>query len=108
MKTCEIILPRKFWKVLVQIMASNAMTFFLVFTCFWAEEMDICGRDDLFLVFTFLGAENWTSADMMTLKEPVLLLRGENVVTLLIAVPRSGCKSYVTGLIHGWSRSHLT
>ena len=39
------------------------MTPFFFFACFWAE--------------------NWTSADMMTLKEPVLLLRSENMVTLL-------------------------
>ena len=44
--------------------------------------MDICGRDDFFLVFTCFGAEKWTSADMMTLKEPVFFLRSENVVTL--------------------------
>ena len=43
----------------------------------------ICGRDDLFLVFTWFWAENWTSADVMTLKELVLLLRSENIVTLV-------------------------
>ena len=46
-----------------------------------------CGRDDdLFfvLVFTFLWAEKWTFADMVTLKEPVLLLRSENMVTLVL------------------------
>ena len=30
-----------------------------------------------------LLGEKWTSVDMMTLKEPVLLLRSENMVTLL-------------------------
>ena len=66
--------------------------------------MNICGRDDLFLVFTSFWAEQWTyanaktffclhlflggkvgiwlSAHMMTLKELVLLLRSENMVTL--------------------------
>ena len=44
--------------------------------------MDICERDDLFfLVFTCFWAEKWTYADVMTLKEPVLLLRSENVIS---------------------------
>ena len=46
--------------------SADMMTFFLVFTCFWAEK--------------------WTSVDMMTLKEPVLLLHTENMVTLRIGV----------------------
>ena len=44
--------------------------------------MDICRRDDLFLVFTCFWAETWVSADMMALKKPVLLLRSENMVIL--------------------------
>ena len=57
-----------FWEVLAQTTAS--------------------GRDDffLFLVLTSFGTENWTSAGEITLKEPVLLLRGENMVTLLRTV----------------------
>ena len=39
-----------------------------------------------FLVFTSIWAEKWTSADMMTLDEPVLLLHSENMVTLLLAL----------------------
>ena len=44
--------------------------------------MNICGRDDFFLVFTSFLAENWTSADMMTFEEPALLLHSENMVVL--------------------------
>ena len=45
--------------------------------------MDTCGRGDLFfLIFTCFWAKKWTSEDVMTLKEPVLLLRSENMVTL--------------------------
>ena len=45
--------------------------------------MDTRGLDDLFFLdFTCFWAENCTSADMMTLEEPVLLLRSENMVTL--------------------------
>ena len=62
--TCQIIFPRK---ILGSFSANygpaDVMTFFFsVFTCFWAEK--------------------WTSADMMTLKEPVLLLRNKNMATL--------------------------
>ena len=42
--------------------------------------MDIRGRDDHFFVFNCFWAEKWTSADMMTLKEPVLFLRSENMI----------------------------
>ena len=38
------------------------MTYFLVFTCFWVEQ--------------------WTSADMVTFKKPVLLWRSENMISL--------------------------
>ena len=46
--------------------------------------MNICGRNDLFLVFTCFWVEKWTSADVMILKEPVLLLRSEIMVILFI------------------------
>ena len=58
-----------------------------VMAFFW-RKMDICGRDNLFfhiyifLAFTCFWAEKWTYTDMMTLKEPVLLLRSKNMVTL--------------------------
>ena len=35
-----------------------------------------------FLVFTKFWAKNWTFSDVMTLKEPVLLVNSENMVTL--------------------------
>ena len=38
--------------------------------------------DTTFLFGLHLLAEKWTSADMVTLKEPVLLLGGENKVAL--------------------------
>ena len=58
------------------------MTFFflvLVLTCFWAE--------------------NWTSADMMTLKKPVLLLRSENMVTLMLSLARRSLE--IGQVVHG-------
>ena len=49
--------------------------FFVVFTyLFLGRKMDIRG--------TYFWAEKWTSANRMTLKESVLLLRSENMVTL--------------------------
>ena len=41
------------------------------FVFFWSSlgfggKLNICGRDDLFFVFTRFRAENWTSADVMT------------------------------------------
>ena len=47
-----------------------------------SEQTTACGSDDLFLVITCFWAEKWTCAYMMTPKEPVLLLRSENMVTL--------------------------
>ena len=44
-----------------------------------AEVMDVM---TFFFMFTCFSAKNWTSADMMILEEPVLLLRSENMVTL--------------------------
>ena len=56
---------------------------FFWFSLFLGGKMDICGRDDLFfLAFTCLWAESWTSVDVITLKEPVFLLRSENMETL--------------------------
>ena len=55
----------------------------LFFSIFWSSLVfGICGHDDLFFVFTCFWTEKWTSADMMTLKEPVLFLHIENMVTL--------------------------
>ena len=46
--------------------------------------MDLRELYDLFfLVFTCFRAKKWTFANMMTLKEPVLFLRSENMVTLV-------------------------
>ena len=66
--------------------SADVMTFFLflVFTCFWAEKWTSAGVMTFFLVFTCFWAEKRTSADVMTLKEPVLLLRSENSVTLTL------------------------
>ena len=47
-------------------------------------------RDDHFLLFNKFWAKNWSCADLIALKEPVLLLRSENVVTLLPGVKRYG------------------
>ena len=63
--------------------------------------MDICRRDDLvFFVFTRFWAETWTYryADVMTSKEPVLLLRSKNIVTLYSQLPasRSALRSVYT------------
>ena len=72
---------------------------FLVFTRFWAKKLTSRGLNDLFfflkkwtsadlmtffLVFTCFWTENWTGADMMTLKEPILLLRSDNMLLLFL------------------------
>ena len=76
---------QKIWKVSGQKQSpADVMTFFflLVFTCFWAGKWTSADTMIFFLVFTCFSAGKWTSADMMVLKEPVLLLHSENIVTL--------------------------
>ena len=46
------------------------------------KKMDTRGLNDLFLGLHLILGKNWTFANMMALKEPVLLLRSENMVTL--------------------------
>ena len=67
----------------------DVMTFFFVFTCFWAEKlMDICGRDDPFFgLHLFLGRKLDICGHIMTLKKPVLLLRSKNMVILRYTKP---------------------
>ena len=45
--------------------SADVMTFFC-FLLGFGRNLDICGYDDLFLLFTRFWAENWTSADVMT------------------------------------------
>ena len=44
--------------------------------------MDICGREDLFFCLHLLLGGKMTSAEVMTLEEPVFLSRSENMLTL--------------------------
>ena len=54
--------PLVVWKTL----PADVMTFFLLFTRFWAKNCTSADLMNLFLVFTRFWAENWTSADLMT------------------------------------------
>ena len=46
------------------------------------KKMDTRGLNDLFFGFHLILGKTWTFANIITLKEPVLLLRCENIVTL--------------------------
>ena len=76
---------KKFWEASVQTMACGGDDlFFLIFTCFWGEKCTSVDVMTFFLGFICFWAENWTSADIMTLKELVLHVRSENMVTLVL------------------------
>ena len=75
------------------------ITFFCSSLDFWAENLDMGGRFWLenwtyAYVTTFFcssldfGAENWVSADVITFKEPVLLLCSENMVLVTLLLDR--------------------
>ena len=70
-------------EVLVQALACGRDDlFFLLFTWFWAENWASAEMMTIFLLFTWFWADNWAFADAMTFKEPVVLLRSENVVAV--------------------------
>ena len=76
---------KNFGKLQCKLRPAEVMTFFFGLHLLSGRKMVICGRDDLsFLVFTCCSPENWTSADMMTLEEHILLLRNENMVLLVL------------------------
>ena len=82
---------KNFGKLQCKLRPAEVMTFFFGLHLLSGRKMVICGRDDLsFLVFTCCSPENWTSADMMTLEEHVLLLRSEDMV-LLVLLPNFCC-----------------
>ena len=92
-KTFQIKLTRKFWDVSAQTTACRRDGLFFALNLILSGKLDICGRDGPFLLFTKFWAENWTSADLVVFKEPVLLLRSENMVTLVLLlknIPLSG------------------
>ena len=61
---------------------------------------DICVRDNLCVCSSLtFGVENWTSADVMILKEAVLLLRSENMAALLLAGGKKYCARLAKTLV---------
>ena len=63
-KTCQIVLPRKFLGSFSE-------------TTTWGRDFFLGGSLHLLL------SGKWTSADVVTLKEPVLFFSSENMVTLV-------------------------
>ena len=85
-KTCQITFPRKILRSYSTNYGLRTWWPFFVFDLhlILGEKLDIRGSDDpffFFLGFTCFWAGNWTCADLMTLKQPVLLLRSENIVS---------------------------
>ena len=77
----------KFWEVLVETADCVRDDLFFALHLILEKILGICGRDDLFLLFTRFWAKNWASADAITFKEPVLFLRIENMVTPDVTTP---------------------
>ena len=74
-KTCQIILPQKFLGSFSKNYADDLF--------FFGLHLDICGCDGFFFFGIHLNlGEKLESADVITLKEPVLLLRSKNMATL--------------------------
>ena len=51
--------------------------FFVAFHSILGGQLDICGRNGLFFALHLMWVESWTSANVITFKEPVFLLYSE-------------------------------
>ena len=60
---------------------------FLIFTCFWEEKLTSADVVTFFLVFTCFGEEKWTSADVVIFIFWSSLVLGQKIVTLWLTEP---------------------